>query len=57
MCSTKIKSVLIDLSGTLHIDNFAIPGSIHALKRLSNHLIKIILKNLLFQAQRIWFEI
>ncbi|XP_066254752.1 haloacid dehalogenase-like hydrolase domain-containing protein 2 [Euwallacea similis] len=29
-----IKEVLVDLSGTLHIDNQAIPGAIQALKRL-----------------------
>lgn len=29
-----LKAILIDLSGTLHIGNEAIPGSIDALKRL-----------------------
>lgn len=29
----KIKSVLIDLSGTIHIDNTIIPGAVEALKR------------------------
>ncbi|CAG2058389.1 unnamed protein product [Timema podura] len=28
-----VKTILIDLSGTLHIDQFAIPGAIDALKR------------------------
>ena len=28
-----IKTVLIDLSGTLHIDDVAIPGAVEALKR------------------------
>lgn len=28
-----IKSVLIDLSGTLHIDNNVIPGAVEALER------------------------
>ena len=28
-----IRGVLVDLSGTLHIDNTVIPGSIEALKR------------------------
>jgi len=28
-----IKSVLIDLSGTLHVENTAIPGAVDALKR------------------------
>ena len=31
-----IKSVLIDLSGTLHIGNTIIPGSIEALDKLRN---------------------
>jgi len=30
----QITTVLIDLSGTLHIDNTAIPGAIQALNRL-----------------------
>lgn len=30
-----IRAVLIDLSGTLHIDNQAIPGCIEALKKLN----------------------
>lgn len=29
----QIKMVLIDLSGTLHIDNSAIPGAVEALNR------------------------
>ena len=29
----KIKAVLIDLSGTLHIDNTVIPGAVEALNR------------------------
>lgn len=29
-----IKAVLIDLSGTLHVENAAIPGATEALKRL-----------------------
>jgi hypothetical protein len=28
-----IRGVMVDLSGTLHIDNHVIPGSIEALKR------------------------
>ncbi|XP_018365671.1 PREDICTED: haloacid dehalogenase-like hydrolase domain-containing protein 2 isoform X1 [Trachymyrmex cornetzi] len=32
----QITTVLIDLSGTLHIDNTAIPGAIQALNRLRN---------------------
>lgn len=31
--ANKIKAVLIDLSGTLHIDNTVIPGAIEALKK------------------------
>lgn len=31
----QITTVLIDLSGTLHIDNTAIPGAVQALNRLS----------------------
>lgn len=29
----KIKTILVDLSGTLHIENEEIPGSVEALKR------------------------
>ncbi|XP_012285089.1 haloacid dehalogenase-like hydrolase domain-containing protein 2 [Orussus abietinus] len=32
--ASKIKTVLIDLSGTLHIDNTVIPGAVEALNRL-----------------------
>ncbi|XP_033305947.1 haloacid dehalogenase-like hydrolase domain-containing protein 2 isoform X1 [Bombus bifarius] len=32
----QIKMILIDLSGTLHIDNSAIPGAVEALNRLRN---------------------
>jgi len=28
-----IKAILIDLSGTLHVENTAIPGAVDALKR------------------------
>ena len=28
-----LKTVLIDLSGTLHVENSAIPGAVDALKR------------------------
>lgn len=31
--ANKIKLVLIDLSGTLHIDDTVIPGAVEALKR------------------------
>ena len=31
--AAKIRGVLIDLSGTIHIENTVIPGSIQALKR------------------------
>jgi len=34
MASSKLWTVLIDLSGTLHIENTVIPGAIEALKRL-----------------------
>lgn len=34
----KLKAILIDLSGTLHIENDAIPGSIEALKRYSTRI-------------------
>lgn len=30
---SKLKAVLIDLSGTLHVDNEAIPGAVEALKK------------------------
>lgn len=32
-----MRAVLIDLSGTLHIDNQIIPGSVEALARYSLH--------------------
>ena len=31
--AAKIRGVLIDLSGTIHVENSVIPGSIQALKR------------------------
>ncbi|XP_011502739.1 PREDICTED: haloacid dehalogenase-like hydrolase domain-containing protein 2 isoform X2 [Ceratosolen solmsi marchali] len=34
--SNKVKLVLIDLSGTLHVENTAIPGAVEAIKRLRN---------------------
>lgn len=34
MLKTKIKAVLIDLNGTLHIENSAVPGAVDALNRL-----------------------
>lgn len=37
--SNKIKAILIDLSGTLHIDNNVIPGAIEALKRFDEFLL------------------
>ncbi len=36
MSIEKIKVVLIDLSGTLHIENQLVPGSIEALRKLRN---------------------
>lgn len=35
-----IKAVLVDLSGTLHIENQAIPGCIDALKKYVKNLLK-----------------
>jgi len=32
--AAKIRGVLVDLSGTIHVENTVIPGSIEALKRL-----------------------
>ncbi|CAB3378538.1 Hypothetical predicted protein [Cloeon dipterum] len=37
----RIRAVLIDLSGTLHIDDTAIPGAVEALKRLRSSGIKV----------------
>lgn len=37
---SRIKSVLIDLSGTLHIESSEVPGSIEALKRLKSSNLK-----------------
>ncbi|XP_057338610.1 haloacid dehalogenase-like hydrolase domain-containing protein 2 [Microplitis mediator] len=39
--ANKIKTVLIDLSGTIHIDNTVIPGAIEALKKLRTTNAKI----------------
>ncbi|KAK0182797.1 hypothetical protein PV327_000895 [Microctonus hyperodae] len=39
--ANKIKAVLIDLSGTLHIDNTVIPGATEALKKLRSTNAKI----------------
>lgn len=36
-----IKAVLIDLSGTLHVENSAIPGAIDSLKRCMNDLFAV----------------
>lgn len=33
----QITTVLIDLSGTLHIDNTIIPGAVQALNRYCSH--------------------
>lgn len=30
---SKLKAVLVDLSGTIHIDDFVIPGALEALER------------------------
>ena len=32
--ASKLKAILIDLSGTLHIEDHAIPGAVEALKKL-----------------------
>ncbi|XP_061183910.1 haloacid dehalogenase-like hydrolase domain-containing protein 2 isoform X2 [Saccostrea echinata] len=62
----KIKTVLVDLSGTIHIENEEIPGSMNALKRLrkSNLNIKFVTnttkesqKLLLERLKRIGFSI
>lgn len=37
-----IKAVLVDLSGTLHIENEATPGAVEALERLSHNQILVI---------------
>ena len=34
--ANKIKAVLVDLSGTLHIENTVTLGAVEALERLSN---------------------
>ena len=36
-----VKALLVDLSGTLHIDNYAITGSQAALKKIRNHGYKL----------------
>ncbi|CAH1979729.1 unnamed protein product [Acanthoscelides obtectus] len=52
-----LRAVLIDLSGTLHIDNQAIPGCIEALNRLlsSNLYVKFV-TNTTKESRRILFE-
>ncbi|XP_033725496.1 haloacid dehalogenase-like hydrolase domain-containing protein 2 [Pecten maximus] len=41
MATTKVRTVLVDLSGTLHVDSDEIPGSIAAISRLSQSGINI----------------
>uniref|UniRef100_A0A8R1DHG4 Haloacid dehalogenase-like hydrolase domain-containing protein 2 n=1 Tax=Caenorhabditis japonica TaxID=281687 RepID=A0A8R1DHG4_CAEJA len=48
--SRKIKTALIDLSGTLHIEDLAIPGAQAALEKLRKHVAES--KNLLHQRLR-----
>ena len=36
MAINNVKAVLVDLSGTIHIEDTEIPGSIKALQRYSN---------------------
>ena len=49
--AAKIRGVLVDLSGTIHVENTVIPGSIEALKRYLGrtrsvcHLEALILKS------------
>ncbi|PIK55530.1 putative haloacid dehalogenase-like hydrolase domain-containing protein 2 [Apostichopus japonicus] len=38
---SKLKAVLVDLSGTIHIDDFVIPGALEALERLRKSHLKI----------------
>ncbi|XP_071497518.1 haloacid dehalogenase-like hydrolase domain-containing protein 2 [Diadema antillarum] len=38
---SRLKAVLIDLSGTIHIEDLAIPGAVSALKRLRDGALKI----------------
>lgn len=49
--AAKIRGVLVDLSGTIHVENTVIPGSIQALqryigaKRSLSHLLFTVLKS------------
>lgn len=38
---TRVKAVLVDLSGTIHIDDLEIPGSVDALERLRQSRVKV----------------
>ncbi|KAJ8957563.1 hypothetical protein NQ318_020603 [Aromia moschata] len=52
-----IRGVLIDLSGTLHIDNQAIPGCVEALKRLLTKKLHIkFVTNTTKESQRVLYE-
>ncbi|XP_022327806.2 haloacid dehalogenase-like hydrolase domain-containing protein 2 isoform X1 [Crassostrea virginica] len=53
----KVRTVLVDLSGTLHVENEEIPGSIEALARLrkSNLNVKFV-TNTTKESQRLLFE-
>ena len=46
-----IRGVMVDLSGTLHIDNTVIPGSIEALKRYLLYLTSLHFLNCYFRRE------
>lgn len=53
----KIKTILVDLSGTLHIENEEIPGSVEALKRLQKSKLNVkFVTNTTKESQRLLFE-
>lgn len=53
----KIKTILVDLSGTLHIENEEIPGSVEALKRLRKSKLNVkFVTNTTKESQRLLFE-
>lgn len=52
-----IKKVLIDLSGTLHIEDYAIPGAVEALKKLRNAKVEVkFVTNTTKESRRILYE-
>ncbi|XP_075213391.1 haloacid dehalogenase-like hydrolase domain-containing protein 2 [Lycorma delicatula] len=55
--SSRLKAVLIDLSGTLHVENEIIPGAVEALKKLrTTNVVVRFVTNTTKESQRCLFE-